>query len=185
MKELTIEEKAKAYDSIIEKANKMHSENCEACKACIEELIPELAESEDEKVRKEIISHLQHEYVVKRHVSDVEYDKWLAWLGKQGQVKESTISQHENRTCKENDDSLTSEDERIRKRLITDFGTIDKKELGGLEVKEVNIASMADEYYDALMKEAADWMDEGTMGHCRLAYYTGCKDVLNKIQKGE
>ena len=54
-----------------------------------------------------------------------------------------------------------------------------------LEVKEVNITEMADDYYDALMKEAADWMDEGTMGHCRLAYYTGCKDVLNKIQKGE
>ena len=53
-----------------------------------------------------------------------------------------------------------------------------------LEVKEVNIADMADEYYDALIKEA-DWMDEGTMGHCRLAYYNGCKDVLNKIQKGE
>ena len=53
-----------------------------------------------------------------------------------------------------------------------------------LEVKEVNIAEMADDYYDALMKEA-DWMDEGTMGHCRLAYYTGCKDVLNKIRKGE
>ena len=60
-----------------------------------------------------------------------------------------------------------------------------KGRLDTLEVKEVNIASMADEYYDALMKEAADWMDEGTMGHCRLAYYTGCKDVLNKIQKGE
>ena len=54
-----------------------------------------------------------------------------------------------------------------------------------LEVKEVDIASMADEYYDALMKEAAVWMDKGTMGHCRLAYYNGCKDVLNKIQKGE
>lgn len=57
--------------------------------------------------------------------------------------------------------------------------------LNTLEVKEVNIASMADDYYDALMKEAADWMDEGTMGHSRLAYYTGCKDVLNKLQKGE
>ena len=57
--------------------------------------------------------------------------------------------------------------------------------LDALEVKEVNIADMADEYYDALMKEAAVWMDEGTMGHCRLAYYTGCKDVLKKIQKGE
>jgi hypothetical protein len=44
---------------------------------------------------------------------------------------------------------------------------------------------MADEYYDALMKEAAVWMDVNTMGHCRLAYYNGCKDVLNKIRKGE
>lgn len=63
-------------------------------------------------------------------------------------------------------------------RMVLDF-------LDTLEVKEVNIAEMADDYYDALMEEAADWMDEGTMGHCRLAYYTGCKDVLNKIQKGE
>ena len=54
-----------------------------------------------------------------------------------------------------------------------------------IEGKEVNITEMADEYYDALMKEAAVWMDEGTMCHCRLAYYTGCKDVLNKLQKGE
>ena len=59
------------------------------------------------------------------------------------------------------------------------------KILDTLEVKEVNIADMADEYYDALMKEASVWMDEGTMCHCRLAYYNGCKDVLNKIQKGE
>ena len=59
------------------------------------------------------------------------------------------------------------------------------KILDTIEVKEVNIADMADDYYDALMKEASVWMDEGTMCHCRLAYYTGCKDVLNKIQKGE
>lgn len=52
-----------------------------------------------------------------------------------------------------------------------------------LEVKEVNIAEMADEYYDALMEES-DWMDLDTMGHCRLAYYNGCKDVI-KAQKGE
>jgi hypothetical protein len=57
--------------------------------------------------------------------------------------------------------------------------------LDTLEVKEVNIAEMADDYYDALMEEAAAWMDEGTMGHCRLAYYNGCKDVLAKLQKEE
>ena len=31
----------------------------------------------------------------------------LAWLEKQGQVNESHISQHENRTCEENCNSLT------------------------------------------------------------------------------
>ena len=39
--------------------------------------------------------------------------------------------------------------------------------LDTIEVKEVNIAEMADDYYDALMEEAADWMNEGTMGHCK------------------
>lgn len=52
-----------------------------------------------------------------------------------------------------------------------------------LEAKEVNIAEMADDYYDALIKEAE--MDVDMAGHCRLAYYNGCKDVLNKIQKRE
>ena len=59
------------------------------------------------------------------------------------------------------------------------------KILDTIEVREVDITSMADDYYDALMEEASVWMDEGTMCHCRLAYYNGCKDVLNKIQKGE
>lgn len=58
-----------------------------------------------------------------------------------------------------------------------------KDYLDTLDVKEVDIASMADEYCDALIKEAE--MDVDMAGHCRLAYYNGCKDVLNKIQKGD
>lgn len=77
-------EKAKAYDSIIEKANKMHSENCEACKACIEELIPELAESEDEKIRKEIVRFIQMEVE-----DEIVGNKWLAWLKKQDELVNS------------------------------------------------------------------------------------------------
>ena len=88
----------------------------------------------------------------------------------------------------------------IKRRILEDYNTGDKEKDAvaqgaiaslkyyiedTLEVKEVNIADMANDYYDALMKEAAVWMDEGTMCHCRLAYYTGCKDVLNKLQKGE
>ena len=86
----------------------------------------------------------------------------------------------------------------IKRRILEDYNTGDKEKDAvaqgaiaslkyyiedTLEVKEVNIASMADEYYDALMKEVE--MDEYMAGHCRLAYYTGCKDVLNKIRKGE
>lgn len=61
-------------------------------------------------------------------------------------------------------------------RMVLDF-------LDTIEAKDVNIAEMADEYYNALIKEAE--MDVDMAGHCRLAYYTGCKDVLNKIRKGE
>ena len=63
-------------------------------------------------------------------------------------------------------------------RMVLDF-------LDTLEVKEVNIADMADDYYDALMKEASGWMDVDTMAHCRLSYCIGCRDLLNKLQKGE
>ena len=87
--------------------------------------------------------------------------------------------------------AVVAEIERLKRNTFTNFdegvnaaAQILLDFLDTLEVEEVNIADMADEYYDALMKEA-DWMDEGTLGHCRLAYYTGCKDVLNKIQKGE
>ena len=79
MKELSIEEKSRRYDNIIEKANKMHSENCEACQACIEELIPELKESEDERIRKELI-----EFVKSRGGFKQEY---IDWLEKQGEQK--------------------------------------------------------------------------------------------------
>lgn len=74
----------------------------------------------------------------------------------------------------------------LESRLIEEIHTYEDilDYINTLEVKEVNIAEMADDYYDALMQEA-DWMDEGTIGHCRLAYYNGCKDVLNKIRKGE
>ena len=89
---MTQEEKAKAYDSIIEKANKMHSENCEACKACIEELIPELAESEDEKIRKALIDGFT---VMKESKNcgktfsnhNIPVTDILAWLEKQGEQK--------------------------------------------------------------------------------------------------
>ena len=79
----TVEEKAKAYDEIIIKAKKMHNENCDDCKACIEELISELAESEDEKIRKEIIIYLNN---VLPSCSE-QLRKYITYLEKQGEQK--------------------------------------------------------------------------------------------------
>lgn len=87
----------------------------------LEFLIPELADSEDEKIRKEIIDFLWKEkiYLQEVHSSVENSPKYrfvmdaIAWLEKQGQVKESSTLQHEGThegtSCKENDNSLTRE----------------------------------------------------------------------------
>lgn len=49
----------------------------------VEYLFPELIEGEEEKIRKDIISYLRNEKIVKRYISDIEVDKWIAWLEKQ------------------------------------------------------------------------------------------------------
>ena len=50
MKEI---EKAKAYDEALERAKKLHD------KIDIEEIFPELKESEDEKIKNAILNHLK------------------------------------------------------------------------------------------------------------------------------
>ena len=64
----------------------MHSENCEACKACIEELIPELAESEDEKMREELIRSFKSLNTIEIW-NGIKRSDILAWLEKQGEKK--------------------------------------------------------------------------------------------------
>ena len=79
-------------------------------------------EDDDERIKNSLINLIK----MSSEVGGLALHKWeademLAWLEKQGQVKESTISQHEIETCKENDDSLTSEYEKIRKWIIDDI----------------------------------------------------------------
>ena len=97
---------------------------------------PELAELKDGRIMKALIHFFSND-------ENTSFEYWegipkaevLAWLKKQGRVKESTISQHENKTCKENNDSLTCEDERIRKEIrdficwSTDKGCIAKEQV--------------------------------------------------------
>ena len=81
MKELSINEKAKAYDETIERAKKLYGNGI------AEEIFPELKESQDEKIRKWIIDDIRYN-MNNEPLNNSEYkkkaEKAIAWLEKQG-----------------------------------------------------------------------------------------------------
>lgn len=79
----------------------------------LQPFFPEL-EDEDERIKREILEYINSYANLKDEKIPTE---WLAWLEKQCQAKESIISQHEIEICKENDNFLTGEDERIKETL--------------------------------------------------------------------
>jgi hypothetical protein len=93
MRELSIEEKAKAYDEALKRASNLYKdavemENNMTTKTC-EIIFPELSESEDERIRKDIIFYIKaianNENISPD--SKKECKTWIAWLEKQGREK--------------------------------------------------------------------------------------------------
>jgi len=89
MKELSIEEKAKAYDKALEEAKKWHKafvigHNYPATdiKVSYEWVFPELKESEGDRIRKRIIQALHGDVLEMSEMKDC-----LVWLEKQGEKK--------------------------------------------------------------------------------------------------
>ena len=77
---MTQEEKAKAYDEAFKEAEKIHKFSSDVAEIKrMEQIFPELKESEDEKIRKELIKF------VKVNIPDEE--RYIAWLEKQGGQK--------------------------------------------------------------------------------------------------
>ena len=86
MKELSIEEKAKRYDQAIERAESIYNETAipsATIKGTCTYIFPELKESEDEKIRKDIISYL----ALYKDAIGEDYESWIAWLEKQSEQK--------------------------------------------------------------------------------------------------
>ena len=102
MKNLSLEEKAKRYDEAIEKAEKWHNApNVDKIPTfgnrIIEDIFPELYESEDDRTRKEIIKLVKYYYgstLGCKHT--VSRDKMLAWLEKHGKEKSMKVYRVEN-----------------------------------------------------------------------------------------
>lgn len=88
---MTQEEKAKAYDEALERAEGIikYYKECNRDEASIEDLetiFPELAESEDERIRKEFCEDIW------TFIPNEKAHKYIAWLEKQGkETKEYTF----------------------------------------------------------------------------------------------
>jgi hypothetical protein len=86
MKELSIEEKAKAYDKAIERAKKLHNEQKAQPFDVMLKVFPELKESEDDQIREWIIDDIKYN-MNNEPLNNSEYkkkaEKAINWLEKQ------------------------------------------------------------------------------------------------------
>ena len=86
---MTIEEKARAYDEALERAKDVYtyySDDTEQLRK-IESISPELKESGDERIRKELIAHCENLsemfHIIDKKEDFVKYQSWINWLEKQ------------------------------------------------------------------------------------------------------
>lgn len=82
MKELSIEEKAKRYDEAIKQIKECTPDENGFITIYPQEIFPELQESEDERIRKEILAIIKSQKEQQCHIDGAVYDKMINWLEK-------------------------------------------------------------------------------------------------------
>lgn len=90
MKKLSIEEKAKRYDEALVRANEMIKDMTNIGGVAkvddIQYIFPELKDSEDERIRKELLAFCKNR--AEKYSNDPKYKNisaWIAWIEKQGE----------------------------------------------------------------------------------------------------
>ena len=79
---MTDKEKAKAYDEALERARKLYEQG--TITESLGYVFPELKESEDDRIRKELIDYHRS---MAAAADDYVHEAWIAWLEKQGEQK--------------------------------------------------------------------------------------------------
>ena len=93
MKELSIEEKAKRFDEVVEEFRGLlegvHEDKCDIMEEDILKIVHELKISEDERIRKELLEHCKNQ--AKPYIQTgnkcPQIQSWIAWLEKQSEQK--------------------------------------------------------------------------------------------------
>lgn len=84
------------YEEVLGNASIVHKFGNEEIKRLIENLFPELVESEDEKIRKAIIEGLRAMKSNFHTISSVKIDDAINWLKKQGKQEEPQVYETED-----------------------------------------------------------------------------------------
>lgn len=115
MKELSIKEKAERYDELLKKLRKAKVDNdvCDERYCCvIDDIVPELKDSEDERIRQRIIHALHGDVLEMSEIKEA-----IGWLEKQGEKKSADkVELDAHKTA-----AWIEEDEKILQWIITDI----------------------------------------------------------------
>ena len=86
MKELSVEEKAKRYDDVVSKLERFMAQgvNPLITRADVQDFFPELAEPEDERIRKRLLEYFKS-FTSETFFNGVPTNDAIAWLEKQGE----------------------------------------------------------------------------------------------------
>lgn len=194
MKELTIEQKAAAYDKALGRAKELLEIGLKDTrdKRVVLSFFPELKEDEDgdEKTRKDIVF-----YIAANHKDDGEKARWLYWLEKQGDKSvnidiESMVSSYKQRLKSQGG----IENSPLVNMCLTAFrrgveNTLEELNLKKLEKKGEHesitfnnahiIDSALNDYcckqYDALHKENGGVLSFARLQHLAMDIYGWCK----------
>ena len=114
---MTIEQKAKRYDEALERAKKEWLDNLDGAytnyRERLEIIFPELKESEDERIRKELLEHCKNQ--AKPYIQTgnkcPQIQSWIAWLEKQGEIGKVSYetAEKEKEDCVNNETNAPTE----------------------------------------------------------------------------
>lgn len=188
MKELSIEEKATAYDEAIEYAHYLIDERCKEGtdgsfhRLDLEKMFPELKESEDERIRKALMQNLKERFGTKGNMGKgLDMPDVLAWLGKQGEQKPAEVrtTGYWNVQDIEQKPAWSEEDENKINRLIAYF---EDKESFTAEDYDV-YTNWLKSLKDTVQPKQQEWSEEEIESCAREAEDNNCIILAKHIRQ--
>lgn len=174
----------KAYKEALEKAKYWHKEGYgRGCQEVVEDIFHELVESEDEKVRKELLDYCKNK--AEKYPNDPKYKNisaWIAWLEKQGE--KDRFIKNEIECIKGYREKAIKKLEELEKQGEQKFSYTTLVETGNgginaLVTKELPTNGCDDEQNPA-WSEADEEMFEYTIN--LLNYNLGCRKWLKSLK---